>query len=172
MTTKMQDLPAVSADFLEARNLQEGIGLSLSGGGFRAMLFHLGAFVRLNECRLLSKVDRVASVSGGALAGGVLGAAWGELQIDRDGVFTNFYPKVAAPLLSLANCHIDVPAIVLGLLPFVSSANVTAHFYDRLVFKGKTLQDLPNHPRFVFNATSCRPGFSGASRRSTLPNIA
>ena len=28
---------------------QPGIGLCLSGGGYRAMLFHLGALWRLNE---------------------------------------------------------------------------------------------------------------------------
>jgi NTE family protein len=158
MTTKMQDSLAVSPDFLEANKLEEGIGLSLSGGGFRAMLFHLGALVRLNECRLLTKVDRIVGVSGGALATGALGAAWNELQIDQSGVFTNLDSLVAKPLLLLARRRIDLPAIFLGLLPFVTSANVAALFYDSIMFKGKTLQDLPNHPRFVFNATSLQTG--------------
>ena len=30
---------------------QEGIALCLSGGGYRAMLFHVGAIIRLNELR-------------------------------------------------------------------------------------------------------------------------
>ena len=28
---------------------EEGIGLALSGGGYRAMVFHVGALIRLNE---------------------------------------------------------------------------------------------------------------------------
>ena len=46
------------ADFLGGQKLEDGIGLCLSGGGFRAMLFHLGAFIRLNELGLLAKLDR------------------------------------------------------------------------------------------------------------------
>jgi len=42
--------------------------LCLSGGGYRAMLFHLGSFWRLNELGWLPKLDRVSSVSGGTIA--------------------------------------------------------------------------------------------------------
>ncbi len=42
-------------------------GLALSGGGYRATLFHLGALRRLNELGMLSRLDRVTCVSGGAL---------------------------------------------------------------------------------------------------------
>src|SRR6516165_3718974 len=43
------------------------IALCLSGGGFRAALFHLGALRRLNELGILSRVDTIASVSGGSI---------------------------------------------------------------------------------------------------------
>ena len=46
---------------------QEGVGLALSGGGFRAMLFHLGSFWRLNELGMLPKLSRISGVSGGSL---------------------------------------------------------------------------------------------------------
>jgi hypothetical protein len=32
---------------------EDGIGLALSGGGYRAMVFHVGALIRLNEVALL-----------------------------------------------------------------------------------------------------------------------
>jgi len=51
-------------DFLGGEKLEEGIGLCLSGGGFRAMLFHLGSLIRLNELGLLTRLERIASVSG------------------------------------------------------------------------------------------------------------
>jgi len=59
---------------------ESGIGLALSGGGFRATLFHCGAFWRLNELSYLQKLDRVSSVSGGSIAAGVLGVKWSKLR--------------------------------------------------------------------------------------------
>jgi NTE family protein len=49
--------------------LQDGVALCLSGGGYRAMLFHVGAIWRLNELGYLDrgKLKRVSSVSGGSL---------------------------------------------------------------------------------------------------------
>ncbi|HQS49818.1 MAG TPA: patatin-like phospholipase family protein, partial [Xanthobacteraceae bacterium] len=44
--------------------------LALSGGGFRAVLFHCGALMRLNELGVLSRITRISSVSGGAIANG------------------------------------------------------------------------------------------------------
>ena len=52
--------------------LEEGIALALSGGGYRAMVFHLGALLRLNEVGFLSKLTRVSSVSGGSITAGAL----------------------------------------------------------------------------------------------------
>jgi NTE family protein len=145
-------------DFLGGQKLEDGIGLCLSGGGFRAMLFHVGAFVRLNELGLLARLDRVASVSGGSIAAGALAVAWHDLTFNNRGVATNLLDRVAAPLLNLARKHIDVPAILLGLLPFVHASRVASFAYDKLLFHGKTLQDLPERPRFSFTATSLQSG--------------
>lgn len=46
---------------------QQGTALTLSGGGFRAALFHLGALRRLNELGILSTIDTITSVSGGSI---------------------------------------------------------------------------------------------------------
>ena len=43
------------------------IGLALSGGGSRAIAFHLGCLRALNDLRLLDRVDVVSSVSGGSV---------------------------------------------------------------------------------------------------------
>jgi NTE family protein len=150
--------PALPGDFLGGGKLEDGIGLCLSGGGFRAMLFHLGCFVRLNELGLLPRLERVASVSGGSIAAGALAVAWPELIFNASGVAVNLCEEVAAPLLALARWRLDAPVIVLGLLPFVRAANLAAAVYDHVIFKGRTLQDLPQRPRFVFTATSLQTG--------------
>ena len=36
--------------------IQEGMALCLSGGGYRAMVFHLGVLIRLNEIGVLGQL--------------------------------------------------------------------------------------------------------------------
>jgi len=43
------------------------IGLALSGGGFRAAIFHLGVIRRLEELGIMKDVDVISSVSGGSI---------------------------------------------------------------------------------------------------------
>ena len=45
------------------------IGLALSGGGFRAALFHVGVLARLAELGILRRVEVISSVSGGSIIG-------------------------------------------------------------------------------------------------------
>jgi len=45
------------------------IGLALSGGGFRASIFHLGVIRRLEELGIMKDVDVVSTVSGGSIVG-------------------------------------------------------------------------------------------------------
>ncbi len=45
------------------------VGLALSGGGFRASLFHLGVLARLAECDVLRSVETLSTVSGGSILG-------------------------------------------------------------------------------------------------------
>ena len=60
-----------------------GIALCLSGGGYRAMLFHLGALWRLNELGYLPRLDRVSSVSGGSITAGALAHGWSTARVRR-----------------------------------------------------------------------------------------
>ena len=45
------------------------LGLALSGGGFRAALFHIGVLARLAEIDVLRHVEVLSCVSGGSIAG-------------------------------------------------------------------------------------------------------
>ncbi|MBZ5522819.1 MAG: patatin-like phospholipase family protein [Acidobacteriia bacterium] len=45
------------------------VGLALSGGGFRASLFHLGVLARLAEADVLRSVEVLSTVSGGSIVG-------------------------------------------------------------------------------------------------------
>ena len=74
--------------FDDGQTPEPGIGLCLSGGGYRAMPFHLGALWRLNEWGYLAKLARISSVSGGSITAGVLGFKWAKLAFDAGGVGT------------------------------------------------------------------------------------
>src|ERR1700741_2390344 len=85
----------------DGHELEPGIGLALSGGGFRAMLFHAGALMRLNEFGLLAKINRVSSVSGGSIAAGCLACIWQKLgpADARSKSYANFKEKYVEQIL-------------------------------------------------------------------------
>jgi NTE family protein len=49
----------------DERKTEESAALCLSGGGYRAMVFHIGVLWRLYEAGLLGGINRISSVSGG-----------------------------------------------------------------------------------------------------------
>src|ERR1039458_7535858 len=137
-----------------------GTGLCFSGGGYRAMVFHLGALIRLNEARILKKLKRISSVSGGSITAGVLGMKWNNLNFVED-FATNLQTEVIAPVRKLADKTIDDGAVIGGiLLPGTISERIEKA-YDEVLFQGKTLQDFPSDnegPRFVLNSTNVQTG--------------
>jgi predicted acylesterase/phospholipase RssA len=58
------------------KHLDDGIGLALSGGGFRATLFHLGVVRFLFEAEVLKPVKLVSAVSGGSILAAHLILNW------------------------------------------------------------------------------------------------
>jgi NTE family protein len=127
---------------------RHGVGLCLSGGGYRAALFHLGALRRLDELGVLGQVRTISAVSGGAIIANLLAdprLVWPELpaydedrherpgagpgaadngppsgHADRlqDGRVQGFDELVAAPLERLTQRNIRTPALLTRLLPW------------------------------------------------------
>ena len=135
-----------------------GIGLCLSGGGYRAMMFHAGVIWRLYESGVLKTVDRISSVSGGSITSGMLGLKWRELSFDPAKLKDDFIPKVVAPLRELAGETLDAEAVLFGLILPGSISDRVARAYKEHLYGDKTLQDLPDQPRFIFNATNIQTG--------------
>jgi len=135
------------------------------------MLFHLGAVWRLNELGYLKRLDRVSSVSGGSITAGLLGLRWKPLQLDvaAQAPETEFDALIVQPIRKLASTTIDVESVLKGLLPFSSANEAVTKTYQACLFGDATLQDLPDDPRFVINATSVQ---SGALWRFSKPFMA
>jgi NTE family protein len=97
-----------------------GSALCLSGGGYRAALFHLGAVRRLNELGILARLDTVSAVSGGSILANLL--ADPRLTFpDRHGppgTVSGFEELVAQPLRRLAARNVRTPALLSKLKPW------------------------------------------------------
>ena len=152
---------------------RKGIALCLSGGGFRAALFHLGAIRRLNEVGFLSKVDTFSSVSGGSIANGLLAKVWPTLKKDQAGVFGNLLSSYETPLREFCGKDLRTGVLITSRLNPAhwaelagadhSVTDLLAHAYeDRLVGR-LSLGDLATirkngGPRFVFCTSSLQTG--------------
>jgi NTE family protein len=135
-----------------------GIALCLSGGGYRAMLFHLGVLWRLYEINILRSIKRISSVSGGSITAAVLALNWHKLSFDPKRLESDFIVHIVSPVRALGGLTIDADAVFWGIaLPGRVSDRVAAA-YDKYLFHGATLKELPDEPRFVINATNVQSG--------------
>jgi len=147
------------------------LALTLSGGGYRAAAFHLGALDTLNELGLLGGVRVMSTVSGGTLTGLLYAVSIAEHQS-----YPAFYEK-AYDFLKNTNVIRDafqkMGAQNSGnLAPFPSLIRSAADVYDSLnVFGGRTFSLLlnSNEPQLnelSFNATEFRSGNSFRFQKS------
>jgi NTE family protein len=147
-----------------------GVALALSGGGFRATLFHVGGLWRLNELRLLHDLQEVTSVSGGSITSAWLALQWNNLVFDQSGVATNFQEIIANPLRKFCSRTCDIPTVLKGWInPFRRPSHYLARYYRKTLFGDATLQDLPAAgPRFTIYATNLLTGVSVRMERNRL----
>src|SRR6185436_14309138 len=74
-----QQLPAPGCSQVQQsrEHSMKRIGLALSGGGFRASLYHLGLVRFLRDAGILPQVTHITSVSGGSIMAAHLVLNWG-----------------------------------------------------------------------------------------------
>src|SRR6202007_2603458 len=77
------------------------IGLALSGGGFRASLYHLGLVRFLRDAGILARVTHITSVSGGSIFAAHLVLNW-----DRYNGSPNDFEAAASDFLSFARLDV------------------------------------------------------------------
>jgi NTE family protein len=138
-----------------------GVALCLSGGGYRAALFHLGAVRRLNELGVLSTVDLVSSVSGGSSLSAHLAErlrTWppaGEAAAEWEST-------VALPFRAFCRRNIRTGPFLRRCLPWnwfgsTSAVDSLSTAYQQHL-TAMRLPELPARPKFVFCATDMSYG--------------
>ena len=96
---------------------RHGTALCLSGGGYRAALFHLGALRRLNELGVLARLATVSGVSGGSIVANLL-ADPRLVFPPGGGVVGGFEDLIAEPLARLTSRNIRTPALLAKVRPW------------------------------------------------------
>ena len=155
--------------------VQPVFNLCLSGGGYRAMLFHAGVLQGLNDRRILGKLAGVSSVSGGSITASVLATRWSDLAFE-DGQTESLQEYVTWPLQELADKTIDRPAILRGFFSATASARYIARRLDKMLLDERTLASLPaagqGAPQFFFHATDLQYGTVFLFSRDLVGGIA
>ncbi len=138
----------------------EAIGICLSGGGYRATLFHTGSLLRLNELGYLSRASRIASVSGGSIATGILAMNWDRIDWGSDGVASHeaMTDHLVKPVLSAVSRTIDIAVGLRRLVPGLAAGNALANKYDKYIFGGLQMSGITDKVRFIFCATNLQSG--------------
>lgn len=146
------------------------LGLALSGGGYRAAAYHIGALRALHKLGVLDKVDVISSVSGGS----IIAASYALHDGDYESFEKTFSEKMRKGVLHLALINLTLMFGLVGFATWLGGvwglassllvlwfawykvlpvSNLIALQYDRLFFHGKKLNDLKPCPVVTINAT-------------------
>lgn len=146
-----------------------GKGLCLSGGGYRASLFHLGALRRLHELGVLQEMTDISSVSGGSILSGFIA---GRLLPSATSVtFANWDAEIAAPFRKLVRRDLRTGLFLRHALwnwafPGPRARGLVRAYRKRI--SEKMLVELPAAIEFVFCATNMINGVNWEFRRAKI----
>jgi predicted acylesterase/phospholipase RssA len=144
------------------------IGLALSGGGFRATLYHLGLVRFLRDAGLLHQVTHITSVSGGSIMAAHLALNW-----DLYTGSAKEFDQAASKLLAFTRLDVRnriVRRFPLGLLLRgarwllrMSNRQLTRtgcleKQYEKHLYGDKSLFELPERPQLHILATNLSEG--------------
>ena len=142
------------------------IGLALSGGGFRASIFHLGVIRRLEELGIMKHVHTISAVSGGSII-----AAYYVIEMEKrlrkrreclpkcpdqlDKVRLEIFEEIATCFFEALDHNLRSRALVFGpfyhpllfiksLWPGFSRSDIMQKEFDSWFYHGATLDALPN----------------------------
>src|SRR5262245_2820493 len=155
------------------------IGLALSGGGFRATLFHLGMIRFLREANILPAVTHITSVSGGSILGAHLVLNWhrytGSLK-DFDDAASELIRFVQMDVRNrvVRRFPLAIPLRVLRRLTFrrpyrqLSRTGLLEYHYEKFLYGDTCLYQLPQRPQLFMLATNLSEGCLCAFTRDGL----
>ena len=144
------------------------IGLSLSGGGIRATIFHLGVLKYLAEAGLFDQIVSLSSVSGASLCVGAIIAANDNKWPGGKVFLRSVLPSVREMIL-----HNDIQKSALIRLAFFprywwNRVELIAKMLEKKWNVRGTLQDMPEYPYWEINCTTFETGKNFRIRRDFM----
>jgi NTE family protein len=135
------------------------IGVALSGGGFRATVFHLGVLARLAKTDHMERVAFLSTVSGGSLCIGLVYALSDWVWPSSRDYMERVLPR-AREVLTTTNLQVDFVRRVLAspLSVFRSRAGMLAKLLEERWGVTARLSQVPESPRWMINATCYETG--------------
>jgi predicted acylesterase/phospholipase RssA len=154
------------------------LGLALSGGGFRASLYHLGLIRFLRDAGLLSQVSHITAVSGGSILAAHLVLNWG-----RYNGSTNEFDAAASAFLSIV--RLDVRNRITRRFPLnvplrwglrllgrshrkLTRTGLLEYHYEKYLYGDTSLFELPESPQLHLLATNLSEGCLCSFNRNGL----
>jgi NTE family protein len=136
------------------------IGVTLSGGGFRATFAALGVIRYLADAGLLHDLRYVSSVSGGSVANAMVATRWAQLR-GRDFTAAAVDELVIAPLVERVTTMSLKSKLIRNVWRAAGSRNrtdVLAWAFDDWWFDKTRLESLDPGCRWIFNAANLTTG--------------
>src|SRR5215213_1062045 len=144
------------------------IGLALSGGGFRATLYHLGVIRFLRDADILRQVTHITSVSGGSIMAAHLALNWGRYTGSAEE-----FDRAASQLLDFI--RLDVRNRILRRFPLglllrwprrllglsnrqLTRTGLLENQYETHLYGDKSLFELPERPQLHILTTNLSEG--------------
>jgi predicted acylesterase/phospholipase RssA len=145
------------------------IGLALSGGGFRAAIYHLGVIRYLRDAQILPKITHITCVSGGSVTGAHLVLNW-----DRYCGSDSEFDRAASEVIRFV--QMDVRNRIVRRFPFCSAINTLRRIvrlplnrhltraglleqhYEKYLYGDTSLFQLPDRPRLHILSTNLSEG--------------
>ncbi len=154
------------------------IGLALSGGGFRASLYHLGLVRFLRDAGILPQVTHITSVSGGSIFAAHLVLNWG-----RYNGSASEFDAAAAEFLSVV--QLDVRNRITRRFPLafpwrwlrrviglsnrkLTRTGLLEMHYEKFLYGDVSLFELPEKPQLHILATNVSEGCLCSFNRNGL----
>lgn len=158
--------------------MTSSIGLALSGGGFRATLYHLGVIRALRDASALDAITDICSVSGGSIVGAHLVLNW-----DRYTGTDEQFAEAAAEVIRFVQS--DVRNRIVRRLPLLFPIRLAAKLsgwhapglapnafleasYRRFLYGDRRLFELPEKPALHILATNVSDGVMAVFNREGL----
>jgi NTE family protein len=135
------------------------LGLCLSGGGFRAAFYSLGALRYLAESGRLGQLKVVSAVSGGSIAAAMLADRWTAFQ-DAGGGLDAFLETIDRPFRRVVTeKNLRNAWLRRALLhPFAGRGAALGRTLAEHLYEHERVSDLPALPQVIFTSTDLGAG--------------